>query len=479
MRPKLKRPTSRRCFFLLLFFGFTLLACLVTFSLKTLTFTTTAKALNQVAAPPRILMEAKITSSAISRLKEWATPYLAKITSFWFVKYVAPSLYLRLASDKTAAIDTLFKLFQVDKDAPNLLQSKPFEKWYKAVLKAYKHNPQEGRRAMIKTLAQSFQDEARLSRVLAEAKESSSREPRAHAQLLEDALFDRWIHLHNKAARIAKARGLKISQGNDIAEAAYKLLKLDAAKSDFLSTVSLRTWFLYMNEAHVSFHVQHSFLLSKLRHANDSEELDRKLVDAISKGGLMSGIASDLMVASYKMRGLSIEDLLKRVKDEKQRDSIEIALLNAWVLAEYKTHLNVDTLMQNLLQHLSEQKLIDLIAKTNISRDYLDALKKGLVNLWQARHLTSFQVFKLLKLDVNIDEMAENPLLSLWVQSDTDIDFAAPWAGYFNVVKTFLVDIAKLETMIARAEKINDKTIKDFAEGMRDELKKRRKTTEK
>ncbi|KAL7693692.1 hypothetical protein Plhal304r1_c003g0010931 [Plasmopara halstedii] len=363
------------------------------------------------------------------------------IASSWLVKTLAPSLYVRFAANKQAAVDDLFLRYKNEASASKLLESPSFEKWATVVEKAYGEDDRAGA-AMISTLANHYKDDAKLATIITQA----HKKPATHdmANHLLYTLVNKWLR-----------SGKQIDE-----EKLYALLRLDVTKSDFLKSPALQTWLLLCTALGKDTVPRHKFLLLKLLEHYDYDTLDKMLAANIAEGGSSSAVASMLRLVSWRMRGYEaeevyemlrqaiaanlnhelggvqangvkfgemvgeaktgkVDDVLEGIEADKINDMVELTALRGFIVHEYQNEWDGGDFIEGLLKKLKkEEDLARAVASRPIDDGFnhdLDYVRGLLIYYWLSRQWTAAEVFDGIKLNADADSLFENPVLRIWM----------------------------------------------------------------
>lgn len=393
---------------------------------------------------------AKVLSSLKKRV---AKLYVVNmIAHTWPVRTCAPCLYIRLAADKQAAVDDLFTRYKVGEVVSKPLESASFKKWFYVVDKAFKGNEKAGA-VMIITLARHFNDDAKLSNLLAEAYESPGTYDVAN------------FLLHSLISLLRKKR--QVTKKN-----LYTLLHLDAKDTGFLKTQSLRTWLLLCELSGMDTSRRHKFILRKLLNNYNSDKVDEMLAAAIAEGGKPAAVARMLRLISRTMREFKAVEANKVSIDAKADnllagdDSMTLSDLRLSIARMYLDPAGKTDFTKALLENVDETVLAKAVIPLTIDdglNETLDYVAEHLMLYWLTCGITAEGLFNKLKLNADADHLFENPVLTLWMSYVNFQDEKGAAKTMYKVVKEFYGDDRKLKKMVAQAETSSSKTARDFA----------------
>ncbi|CAH0488708.1 unnamed protein product [Peronospora farinosa] len=116
------------------------------------------------------------------------------------------------------------------------------------------------------------------------------------------------------------------------------------------------------------------------------------------------------MVTSWKMDGLSANDLFTRLQLDKGGNKFYFDMWVRYVVQEFDT-----------LQHHGDEsllKIFDTLAKAKVGKDLQGELKSALITSWKAKKKSPREVLELLKLNLKPEpnHSVDVELLSMWVQ---------------------------------------------------------------
>ncbi|KAE9008221.1 hypothetical protein PF011_g10784 [Phytophthora fragariae] len=303
-----------------------------------------------------------------------------------------------LASKQT--VDDVFKLLKLDDEGAKLFQNPVSSTWVSYATKLDEKNPDA---LMFSVLKARYDDDA-LATIFTVAKETRGAQSIAARQ--ESILFTKWI-----------------SDGKT-ADDAFKLLKLNPNRDDFLKSPALDFWISYVKMLGED---PYKLILATLPARYTDEGLASMLVMA-KEDHTTASITSkleDAQSSRWQVEGKSAESVFKLLNLNKAGDTIfESPMFSTW--ESYVTKLdktNSDKLMLSVLKTgYNDEKLTNmLISAQKVPRTKSFAVRMQ-EELWISQDKTAHDVFKLLKLDQEAKNLLDSGELSTWVSYGTKLN---------------------------------------------------------
>ncbi|KAE8997777.1 hypothetical protein PF011_g15330 [Phytophthora fragariae] len=351
-----------------------------------------------------------------------------------------------LTSKRTA--DDVFKLLKLDDEGVNLFKNPVFSTWVSYATKLDDKNPDT---LMFSVLKARYDDDV-LADIFIAAKETRS--TRRIAARQESILFAKWT-----------------SDGKT-ADDAFKLLKLNPNRDDFLKSPALDFWISYVKMLGED---PYKLILATLPARYTDEGLASMLVVAKQDHITVSVAAKleDALFNRWLAQGKSAESVFKLLNLNKAEDKIfESPMLRTW--ASYVRTLdkmNPDEAMFSVLKtRYGDEVLTDMLIasrKSGTARYDVSGLEEVLLKTWVSDGKTADDIFKLLRLDKDGDKVFESLNFDMWVSYVTKLDKKNPDKLMLSVLKTRYND-DRLQSMIITAQKVPQ--TKPFAARMQDEL---------
>ncbi|KAE9086911.1 hypothetical protein PF007_g20583 [Phytophthora fragariae] len=266
-----------------------------------------------------------------------------------------------LASKQT--VDDVFKLLKLDDEGAKLFQNPVSSTWVSYATKLDEKNPDA---LMFSVLKARYDDDA-LATIFTVAKETRGAQSIAARQ--ESILFTKWI-----------------SDGKT-ADDAFKLLKLNPKTDNFLKSPALDSWISYVKMLGED---PYKLLLATVSARYTDEGLARMLVVA-KQDHITASVAAKLEHALFnrwQVEGKSAESVFKLLNLNKARDTIfESPMLRTW--ASYVRTLdkmNPDEAMFSVLKtRYGDEVLTDMLItsrKSGTARYGVSGLEEVLLKTW-------------------------------------------------------------------------------------------------
>ncbi|OWZ16855.1 RxLR effector protein [Phytophthora megakarya] len=309
-------------------------------------------------------------------------------------KRLEEGLYKNWIAQEKAA-DDVFALLKLDKEGVKVAESPVWNTWALYLKRVDEKTPDE---LMFKVLMKYYDDES-LARILSTWKE----DPKffVHAGKFEKMQHAIWIDNKKNA--------------NDI----FNILKLDMDGDELLKAPLLHTWVSYVKTLNKD---PYEILLLKLAKTHDDESIASMLRTANAHWRTQSLAFKLAKVQSnnWQRNNYNVEDVFKLLKLQVENgDFLKSPLLNTWM--SYATKLNEDPYQFMLSKLANRYGNVDF-AKTLVaakihhkSAEIAEKLEKIQFQIWQKKHYTADDVFKLLRLDQDPDGILKNSALSFWV----------------------------------------------------------------
>ncbi|GMF28718.1 unnamed protein product [Phytophthora fragariaefolia] len=330
---------------------------------------------------------------------------------------------------KPAMADKMFKRYDVHKAIENLIESKQFALWSKAVQNKVSKRAERTEVELLKTLTTRYGNEF-IANLIATAQVKGSSKAKTIADSMERAEIYVW---HSDAKSV-----------DDV----FNLLKLDQAEGPILEKPALKTWLgfaKFMRED------PYPIIFSKLKMRYGDDTLAQILVSA--KGSReskkLADKMDDLLFQSWRQADKSPDDIFKLLKlDGTEGNIFPTPEFFTWMsYLEKLDNTNVDGIMYAYLtKRYGEQGLRDMVrnslesSTTRLSeiqkkegKSYEELFKMEQLKLeiaktksvrarlteeiWMKEGKTADDIFKMKKLDRdsgNTYELFDNPSLDVW-----------------------------------------------------------------
>ncbi|KAE8989835.1 hypothetical protein PR003_g22788 [Phytophthora rubi] len=339
-----------------------------------------------------------------------------------------------LASKQTA--DDVFKLLKLDDEGVKLFKDPVFTTW---VSYATKLDGNKSDALMFSVLKARYDDDV-LANMFIVAKETRSTQKIAAKQ--ETLLLAKW------------------ADDGKTADEAFKLLNLDTKTDDFLKSPALDSW-----ESYVKLLGEDPFklILATLTARYTDEGLARMLVVA-TKDHIPRYVVVGLEGALFNKwqdQEKSVESVFKLLNLNKAGDKIlESPMLRIW--ASYVTKLDTkkpyEAMFSVLKTRYGDEVLTNMLivaAKSGSTNYHVTRLEGVLLKTWVSDGKTADDIFKLLRLDKDGDQLFESPAFDMWVSYVTKLEGQNPDKLMLSVLKTHYKS-GKLENMIIAAQNVPD-----------------------
>ncbi|KAG6612056.1 RxLR effector protein [Phytophthora cinnamomi] len=220
------------------------------------------------------------------------------------------------------------------------------------------------------------------------------------AQQVESALFDSWVP----------------QSVDDI----FKLLKLDSIGRPFFNYDGLSVWISYVTKVKGKQADEQMYKILRATYGDD----ELAMILAGSKQFTFADVAQKLENLQQKVwliDGKSAKAVFTALKLNTQGDKLFISpALSSWI--DYVTKLSPKNADQMMMSALKSSYKDDVLAKMILAAEKSDETKavaeklgQAQVTDWLRRDKSADEVFTLLKLDVEVDDLLTHPLLSTWV----------------------------------------------------------------
>ncbi|CEG49256.1 uncharacterized protein PHALS_07028 [Plasmopara halstedii] len=254
--------------------------------------------------------------------------FMSIFTDSSLLRLLLPSVYLKYAGDKSAAIQSLFKQYDVGSVTSNVFASSQFKKWFAVISKAYKSDPQKGYVEILKALITKF---GRMEIYMYLAEASNVPSMREIGKVLDVALIKDWIRMD---------------------------VRFLLSKQDF------QEWFFFRSKEGRVAAIE--LLLLKMKESGNANRLDTMLESAKIKGREDDMlIARIVRLVHLKSAGLSDVELFEK----SGLDNLELTVLltteelfDWYDLVKMKGGDPVKILLPKLLQESSEEDVALLLA---------------------------------------------------------------------------------------------------------------------
>ncbi|KAL4166518.1 hypothetical protein KRP22_013776 [Phytophthora ramorum] len=352
-----------------------------------------------------------------------------------FAKKMAQAAKNKLTSNNQATTDKLFKNLQVEGTGDKLFQSTQFEKWATTVAKNFKKPPEKVPTSMASALVSHYGDEA-LAALLVTAKQNY--QSRTVATQLENGLLQNW-----------KSAG---KTGDDV----FELLKLSDKGEKLFETplapiwMSYVTWLNKENPGEVIF--------SSLKKLYSDEVLAKMIVGAKNSAnvGATANKLEYLQLNRWLSEGKTIDDIFKLFKLNKEGEKLlQSPMLRTWIsYVDLQGKNPYDLLLVKLSAHYDEAGLAKmLVAAKEDGKTHFIARKLEEVQFknWQSDGKSADNVYNLLKLNLDGDDILKNPMLTTWISYTTKLDENPYELLLANLLKHY--DDATLTKMFVAAKR--------------------------
>ncbi|KAK1937080.1 hypothetical protein P3T76_009858 [Phytophthora citrophthora] len=304
------------------------------------------------------------------------------------------SLLVKVGSRTKA--DKLFAKHGVGKTTSNLFDTNAFGAWFVAVQFAYTKNPAMAKVDMVSSLTARYGDQA-LAKMLA------TTEPDKFIREMMAIQQNNWQRDKRTVGSV------------------FKLLKLDKEQDKLLESPILATWIAYATKLDNENPLGDVF--STLKTHYDGKAFATLLLNV--KDSDDSAVIADklevLLLKSWQQEEKNVVDVYKLLKlddegDQFFQDPLVGTLIRYATMVDKKDSFSgVFSLLQ---ARYNDEKLTDMFMAMrswwphNVLTEQLEDL---LLKKWQREGMTLKDVFKLLKLEEEGDDLFSNKLLSTWV----------------------------------------------------------------
>ncbi|KAE9169559.1 hypothetical protein PF005_g27918 [Phytophthora fragariae] len=303
-----------------------------------------------------------------------------------------------LTSKKTA--DDVFKLLKLDDEGAKLFDTPVFSTWVSYASKLDEKNPDA---LMFSVLKARYDDDA-LADIFIAAKETRGAQSIAARQ--ESILFTKWV------------------SDAITADDAFKLLNLNPKTDDFLKRPALDSWISYVKMLGED---PYKLLLATVSARYTDEGLARMLVVA-KQDHITASVAAKLEHALFNRwlsQGKSAESVFKLLNLKKEENKLfESPMFSTW--ESYVTKLdktNHDKLMLSVLKTgYNDESLANMLIsaqKLPRTKPFAGRLQK---ELWISQDKTADDIFQLLKLDQQGENIFDTGEFSTWVSYVTKLN---------------------------------------------------------
>lgn len=307
---------------------------------------------------------------------------MSMLTDVKLLKVFLPSVYLRYAANKEAAIKVLFDSYGVNNVASDVLASRQFQRWFAVIKRAYKPNLQAGYEATLERLTAHL-GEKELFMQLAEAPKVPA--IRKTGQVLDGALLNKWI---------------------------------DMGVANLLVRHDFQSWLSFKSDEACESMIE--LLLLKMEAKGVGEQLDVMLDNARKTGGDADGIATAVELISWKKSGLSASDMFQKMQLDNLKNEELLDTVDLYVWYEF-LELTGDApdklLLSKLLIGSSEENVAKLLFQA--AKDYDGFALAGnvgnaLLDKWKASHLDAGTVAERLGIKKTGDKLFDSVEMDVW-----------------------------------------------------------------
>ncbi|EGZ15124.1 hypothetical protein PHYSODRAFT_333395 [Phytophthora sojae] len=274
------------------------------------------------------------------------------------------------------------------------------------------------------------------------------------------------------AARLSLQQRENWKAEGKTAEQDFTMMKLDKAGDDLFQTPQLNSWFKYVMYAEKD---ANSAMMSVLVSRYGDDGLAKIFLNAQPRNRRMRWVSLKLETAmgnEWVRMGYTSEDLFKLLKlDEDVNKVLTNQALVTWIdfLGRYnaKNPEQKTTLIQTFTKFFGDEPLARMLASAkNVpsTEKMATRLQQAQFNQWLGVKSTD-DVFKLLKLNGNVDNLLTNPNLSTWISYALLFNSKNPGKGT-TMIQTFTKFFGRedLAKMLEAAKKVpkTEKLAKQF-----------------
>ncbi|KAL8007102.1 hypothetical protein Plhal703r1_c04g0021131 [Plasmopara halstedii] len=305
-----------------------------------------------------------------------------------FIKRPILKLYLRFASNKRKAVGTLFKKVQVDKVTKNLFESKQYREWSHIVCTVLKKDLVGARDAMYSVLEGHYTD-VQLVKFFDEVQSTTQNENLAEAF----KIFEVYLQYRSMTGA-------------------------DGLTTNLLSNRLFRMWLVkvYWLEMKDSWDIM---LLSELTLLLTKDSMIEMRINALLDVQASSALMKEEDLEKWTLLQSTVIELLKYIPKYHHNDFLT-ALMNqyfdstVWFMRTGNTDLysRIFSWLSSRLYDIDLAQLLVNLEKNDDMKEVVSAFENELIWRWVGESKTASDIFSRLEI---FPDIAENPLLSIWV----------------------------------------------------------------
>ncbi|KAL4092828.1 hypothetical protein PRIC1_011819 [Phytophthora ramorum] len=352
-----------------------------------------------------------------------------------FAKKMAQAAKNKLTSNNQATTDKLFKNLQVEGTGDKLFQSTQFEKWATTVAKNFKKTPEKVPTSMASALVSHYGDEA-LAALLVTAKQNY--QSRTVATQLENGLLQNW-----------KSAG---KTGDDV----FELLKLSDKGEKLFETPLAATWMSFM--AKLNTQNSDEVMFASLKKLYGDEVLAKMIAGAKNSAGVgaTANKLEQVQLNRWLSEGKTVDDIFALLKLNKEGEKLyQSPMLRTWLsYVDLQGKNPYDLLLVKLSAHYDEAGLAKMLVaakKDGKAPGLARMLEEVQFKNWQSDGKSADNIYNLLKLNLDGDDILKSPMLTTWISYTTKLDENPYELLLVNLMKRY--DDATLIKMFVAAKR--------------------------
>ncbi|POM73962.1 Secreted RxLR effector peptide protein [Phytophthora palmivora] len=403
--------------------------------------------------------------SSVTKLKDLANKGTQKISAN--VQKLATSANIKMTGDNQKATDKLFKYLKVTSAESNILESAQFSKWTSSVTKLYRKKPEMGYLAMVTTLTAHYGDDG-LAKMIAEAKKVFRRGTPYTVKKLDEAQLAHWIKQEKHL--------------DDV----FIMLKLEKEGEKLFENPVITTWYAYATQ--LDGQNPEKVLLASLKKLYDDESLAKTLVAGKESGHAVS-LAKRMEISQIDdwISNRKPNDVFSSLKlNEDSGNLLKNSLFETWIryLTKLDSRSSSEVVFQKLTARYDDEMLARILAEKHNAGmvNLVWDLREMQLDKWKSNEKTVDDIFKLLKLQDEGEDLVKAPLYDTWVSYVIKMDQKSPYNTILQKLMTRYddesltkalraVDAKKLEKARIENWLSNGKTADDIADDIFTSLK--------
>ncbi|TDH67087.1 hypothetical protein CCR75_007317 [Bremia lactucae] len=317
------------------------------------------------------------------------------------VAEIAPSLHIRLASNKEAAVTRIFERIHLTAETSRLFESTQFQQLAKIMSKAF---PEEttGYEALYSELVKFYGDE-KLAVFVAEG--MNIPKTKDIAEIYQGIQFDAW------------------STKADPVQYAYDVLRLGEVRGNMFHSPLLKIWATFAKKKIVSTSVTSSVIFDFLFRMLKKSYSEENLIVMLGTANDVAESQTDAgMVATALFRHWDVTKGSAALKlEQTDLNEIDYSFLKLRILYDQAkmTYNDFKEHMEALIDGASGFNAARVIAILQEHKSTSDLAAKELPKLlqsWKNNELASDTVLTILQLDIaEFKDMQESPIFSIWL----------------------------------------------------------------